>query len=152
MAKSTSPMFSIVISILPHPVIIILAVGQALLSVNSHTKEWIESFGLTEDQIGRIKLIENEYENSINKFEEEIEASEILLTLLIVGTGSIEQLKQKEHELEALKIEATQVYFEKFLAIRNVLTPAQLLEKCEIYTLTKEQRMKKFSDIKSKQN
>lgn len=151
MAKSVISMFSIIISMLPHPVVIILAIGKALLSANSNNDKWIESFGLTEDQIRRIKAIENEYENSINKFEEKIEASEILLTLLIVSTGSIEQLKQKEHELEVLKIEATQVYFEKFLAIRNVLTPAQLLEKCEIYTLTIEQRMKKLSEIKSKQ-
>ncbi len=71
---------------------------------------------------------------------------------LILSTGSAEELRQKEHELEVLKLEATRVYFEKFLAIREVLTPVQVLKQCEIFALTNEERIEKFLRKKPDRN
>lgn len=119
-------MFNIIISLLPQSVTLLLGIGKALLTGNSN--EWVESFELTETQVNQLKIIENEYEDSTTKLETEVYEGEFLLTKLIISTGSAEDLKQKEYELEMLKLEATQVYFEKFLAIREVLTPAQILK------------------------
>lgn len=135
-------MFKIIISLLPQSVTLLLGIGKALLTGNSN--EWIESFELTETQVKQLKIIENEYEDSTTKLETEVYEGEILLTKLIISTGSAEELKQQEHELEMLKFEATQVYFEKFLAIREVLTPAQILKQCETFALTHEERIEKF--------
>jgi Spy/CpxP family protein refolding chaperone len=133
---------NIIFSLLPRPVIVLLAIGKALLTGNSN--EWVESFELTEGQVEQLKAIENDYEDSTTKLETEVNEGELLLNKLIISRGSAEELKQKEHELEVLKLKAMQVYFEKFLAIREVLTPAQVLKQCEIFALTPEERMEKF--------
>lgn len=134
--------FNIIISLLPPVVTFLLGIGQALLTGSSN--EWIESFELTQAQIEQIKQIEREYESSLNKFAEEIRSNELLLTQSIIGTGTIEELRQQESSLEAIKIQAAQVYFDKFLAIRSVLTPPQIFKQCENFALTKEQMMAKF--------
>ncbi len=135
-------MFKIIISLLPQSVTLLLGIGKALLTGNSN--EWIESFKLTETQVKQLKIIENEYEDSTTKLETEVHEGEILLTKLIISAGSAEELKKKEYELKMLKLEATEVYFEKFLAIREVLTSAQILKQCEPFALTREERMEKF--------
>lgn len=135
-------LFSIIISLLPLCVTFVLTIGQTLIVED--TNAWITDLQLTQAQIEQIKAIENQYSSQTNSFDQELQQIEISLTQLIIGTASTDQLKQKERELEALKIDAAQVYFEKFLAIREVLTPAQLLKLCEPFTLIMEQRMERF--------
>jgi Spy/CpxP family protein refolding chaperone len=133
--------FSLIISLLPMCVTIILSIGQSLRSVSN---PWIERLQLTPEQIEQIEAIENQYADRITQFEKELQQLEVVLTQLIVSTATADQLKQQERELETLKIEAAQVYFEKFLAIRTVLTSEQLLVQCEPYMLTTEQRIEQF--------
>jgi Spy/CpxP family protein refolding chaperone len=137
-------MFTMIISLLPTCVVLLLGIGNSLLATGSN--EWIARLELSAEQIEQIKAIENSYQNSISQLELDIQSRERSLTQLIINAGSIEDLRQKERELESLKLEAAQVYFEKFLAIREVLTPEQLLKQCEPFALTNEQQLQKFMD------
>jgi Spy/CpxP family protein refolding chaperone len=137
-------MFTMIISLLPTCVVLLLGIGNSLLATGSN--EWIARLELSAEQIEQIKAIETSYQNSISQLELDIQSRERSLTQLIINAGSIEDLRQKERELESLKLEAAQVYFEKFLAIREVLTPAQLLKQCEPFALTTEQQLEKFMD------
>jgi Spy/CpxP family protein refolding chaperone len=141
--QEKNSMFSMVLSLLPSCVSLILAIGQSLLYGGSGN-EWTDSIGLNPEQIEQIKAIENSYRNAISQFEANIQTREAALTQSIISGESIENLRQKERELESLKIEAAQVYFEKFLEIRAVLTPAQILKQCEPFALTAEQQVQKF--------
>jgi hypothetical protein len=57
---------------------------------------------------------------------EKLQQGERKLVDLIISTASSEQVRKKEREMEELKIKAAQVYFDKFIAIHEVLTLTQL--------------------------
>jgi Spy/CpxP family protein refolding chaperone len=158
-------MFSVLTSLLPGCVFFLLGIGQSLRFADTgnpeiagleftpeQLKEMLESnrksideFEFSPEQIEQIKAIERHYAYSINQFDADVESHEILFAQLLINSGSVEDLKQKEQEMTTIRIEAAQVLFEKFLAIREVLTPEQLLKHCETFTLTNEQCIAKFA-------
>jgi Spy/CpxP family protein refolding chaperone len=158
-------MFSVLASLLPGCVSFLLGIGKSLRFAETgnpeitgieftpeQLKEMLESnqksideYEFSPEQIEQIKALERHYADSINQFDTDVESHEILFAQLLISSGSVEDLKQKEREMTAIRIEAAQVQFEKFLAIREVLTPEQLLKHCEIFTLTYEQRIAKFA-------
>ncbi len=133
--------FNVSISLLPSCVNSVLSRALALVMEGTH---WVKDLQLTQEQVEQIKAIENQSSDQTSQFYQELQQIEISLARLIVSTASSDQLRQKEHELETLKIQVAHLSFEKFLAIRDVLTPCQLLKQCEHFTLTEEQRMEKF--------
>jgi hypothetical protein len=158
-------MFSVLASFLPGCVFFLLGIGKSLRFAETgnpeitgieftpeQLKEMLESnqklidgYEFSPEQIEQIMAVERHYADSINQFDADVESHEILFAQLLISSGSVEDLKQKEREMTAIRIEAAQVQFEKFLAIREVLTPEQLLKHCEIFTLTYEQRIAKFA-------
>ena len=152
--------FNVSISLLPSCVNSVLSGALGLVStqwvkdlqltqeqvkqIKAIENQWVKDLQLTQEQVEQIKAIENQSSDQTSQFYQELQQIEISLARLIVSTASSDQLRQKEHELETLKIQAAHLSFEKFLAIRDVLTPSQLLRQCEHFTLTKEQRMEKF--------
>jgi hypothetical protein len=158
-------MFSVLASLLPSCVFFLLGIGNSLRFAETgnpeitgleftpeQLKEMLEAnqksideYEFSPEQIEQIMAIERHYADSINQFDTDVESHEILFAQLLISSGSVEDLKQKEREMTAIRIEAAQVQFEKFLAIREVLTPEQLLKHCEIFTLTYEQRIAKFA-------
>ena len=100
---------------------------------------WIENLQLTQSQIEQIKIIENQYADQTNQLGQMVQQFEREFAQSIVEVGSNEQLRESNRELETLKLEISQIYFEKFLAIRDVLTSEQLLKQCEFVLPMTEQ-------------
>ncbi len=111
------------ISLSPPFVSVTLLTGMGLLTEQSDAV--INTFQLTQEQVDRIKVVDHEYFEQARQFSREIRQSEIGMVNLIVSPALSEQIRQEEHELETLKLRAAKVYFEKFLAIREILTPPQ---------------------------
>ncbi len=85
----------------------------------------IHELQITQEQFDRIKMIERGYAEQIHQFEQRIKQSETELIKLITSPALSEQLRQKQHESELLKMQAAQVYFAKFLAVRDIFTLSQ---------------------------
>ncbi len=85
----------------------------------------INKLQITLEQFNEIEMIGREYSEQIDRFAQEMQQSEAELTDLIFSPASSEQVRRKEREAEALKIQAMQVYFEKFLALREMFTLSQ---------------------------
>jgi Spy/CpxP family protein refolding chaperone len=109
---------------------LVISTGQFLAAGNA--PEFIASIQLTQAQIAQIKTIEAQYSDQINQFQPELAKAERALTELIVSTASADQVRQQERDLEAFKNQAAQVYFEKFLALRDVLSAPQLQKICHL--------------------
>ena len=130
-------MISIIVSLLPICMTVILSISPALASGSPNV--WIENLQLTQSQIEQIKIIENQYADQTNQLGQMVQQFEREFAQSIVEVGSNEQLRESNRELETLKLEISQIYFEKFLAIRDVLTSEQLLKQCEFVLPMTEQ-------------
>ncbi len=108
----------------PNLVNMILSTGESLIA--DEERYFINVLQLTPEQVDQIKMIELEYSDQIRQFAQEIQQADVDMNRLMVGIEPPDQIRREERALEALKIQAAPVYFEKFLAIREVLTLAQL--------------------------
>ncbi len=121
-------MISIPLSLLPLYVVMLLTLGQAAISQENWATKWIEEYQITSEQVTQLGAIENQYSDQIDQRSQELKQAERELTDLMVSTASATQIQEREREFEALQIQAAQLYFDKFLAIREVLTLEQRLQ------------------------
>ncbi len=121
-------MISIPLSLLPLYVVMLLTLGQAAISQENWATKWIEEYQITSEQVTQLGAIENQYSDQIDQRSQELKQAERELTDLMVSTASATQIQEREREFEALQIQAAQLYFDKFLAIRDVLTLEQRLQ------------------------
>ena len=131
-------MIQVLISLLPVCAYIVLGIGQMLGGTGElppEARQWAESLHLTQDQIVQIQTVETDYADAIAQFYQQLQQFETDLTDLMVSDASVGEVRQKEREFEALKLQAAQVYFEKFLDIRSILTPSQLQGQCAPYSI-----------------
>jgi Spy/CpxP family protein refolding chaperone len=106
----------------------LLTLGQAAISQENWATKWIEEYQITSEQVTQLGAIENQYSDQIDQRSQELKQAERELTDLMVSTASATQIQEREREFEALQIQAAQLYFDKFLAIRDVLTLEQRLQ------------------------
>ncbi len=116
--------FSVHMSMFPWPVYIILSTGQQIASGENNS--FMDELQPTQEQVNQIKMIEHQYSAQIHQLTQEMRQAEMEINGLMVGAESSDRIQQKERELEALKMQVVPVYFEKFLAIREILTLSQL--------------------------
>jgi Spy/CpxP family protein refolding chaperone len=106
----------------------LLTLGEAAHSQQDWATQWIQEYRITPVQVTRLGAIENQYSDQITQFSPELRQAERELTELMVTTASATQIREKERQFEALQIQAAQLYFDKSLAIREVLTLEQRLQ------------------------
>ncbi len=121
-------MISIPLSLLPLYVVMLLTLGQAAISQENWATKWIEEYQITSEQVTQLGAIENQYSDQIDQRSQELKQAERELTELMVSTVLATQIRERERQFEALQIQAAQLYFDKFLAIREVLTLEQRLQ------------------------
>jgi Spy/CpxP family protein refolding chaperone len=106
----------------------LLTLGEAAHSQEDWATTSIQKYQINPVQVTRLGTIENQYSDQITQFSQELRKAERELTELMVSTASVTQIQEKERQFEALQIQAAQLYFDKSLAIREVLTPEQRLQ------------------------
>jgi Spy/CpxP family protein refolding chaperone len=132
----------VLITLLPLCVTFVLSLGQPILT--GEPNDVVTSLHLTQPQIQQIKSIETQYRDRTTQFDQELRQLELEVTQLMISSAPAAEVREKERSFEALKLKAAQVYFEKFLAMREVLTPNQLLKQCEPFALNPEQLMERY--------
>ncbi len=60
----------------------------------------------------------------------------LFVELQVVSLASNQQVRQEQQKHTALKMKALEVFTEKFLSIREVLTQAQILQVCASHVAT----------------
>jgi hypothetical protein len=106
----------------------LLTLGQAAISPENWATEYIERFQITSTQVGQLIIIENRYSDQIAPLMQQVNQAERELTDLMVTTAAASQILPTQRQLEALKIQAAQLYFNEALEIRELLTLAQRLQ------------------------
>jgi hypothetical protein len=106
----------------------LLRLGKAAISPEYWATEDIERFKITYTQVSQLIIIENRYSEQIAPLMQQVNQAERELIDLMVTTASAPQILSIERQIEALKIQAAQLYFDEALEIRELLTLAQRLQ------------------------
>ncbi len=121
-------MIAIPLSLLPWYVVMLLRLGHAAISSDHWATQLIEQYQITNQQVNQLIVIENRYSDQIDQLSQQLKLAEKELTKLMVNSAESTPIIERERQFEALQLQAAQLYFDKFLAIREVLTLAQRLE------------------------
>jgi Spy/CpxP family protein refolding chaperone len=106
----------------------LLRLGHAAISSDHWATQLIEQYQITNQQVNQLIVIENRYSDQIDQLSQQLKLAEKELTKLMVNSAESTPIIERERQFEALQLQAAQLYFDKFLAIREVLTLAQRLE------------------------
>ena len=118
------------LSLLPIYVVMLLFLGKSVTDANPKATSpenvaSVQSYHLTVEQVRNLSQIQNQYAKQIEQLNQKLGQDERELTGLMSGKASPEEISRKYNQLQNLKQQAAQVYFKKFLAMREVLTLAQ---------------------------
>jgi Spy/CpxP family protein refolding chaperone len=98
------------------------------MTLSGDIAEQIDKLELTSEQIDRINEIEDRYSELIEQSQTEIQQQEREFTAMATGNASASEIEEKYQELQKTNLEAAQIYFDKFVALREELTPKQRLQ------------------------
>lgn len=88
----------------------------------------IEQLKLTNDQKSKVAAIRQKYRGQIQKLQETIRNNEQELNSLLSNNASDREFRSKHQQISRNRQEMSNLQFESFLEIRQVLTPAQRKE------------------------
>lgn len=89
------------------------------------TVSLFQQLNLTEQQHKQLNKIHHQYRQQIFKKKDTIAKLQQQLSDMMVGTESVELLRQKNQELNLMRQEMSSLRFESMLATREILTPQQ---------------------------
>ena len=96
--------------------------------MNNSREGLIEQLNLTDDQKSKVAAIRQKYRGKIQKLQETIRKNEQELNSLLSNNASDREFRSKHQQISRNRQEMSNLQFESFLEIRQVLTPAQRTE------------------------
>ncbi|GBF54367.1 hypothetical protein N0824_02231 [Microcystis sp. 0824] len=96
--------------------------------MNNSREGLIEQLNLTDDQKSKVAAIRQKYRGQIRKLQETIRNNEQELNSLLSNNASDRDIRSKHQQISRNRQEISNLQFESFLEIRQVLTPAQRTE------------------------
>jgi len=88
----------------------------------------IEQLNLTDDQKSKVAAIRQKYQEKTKKLRETLRSNEQELNSLLSNNASDRDIRSKHQQVSRNRQEISNLQFESFLEIRQVLTPAQRTE------------------------
>ncbi|MGA9378191.1 MAG: Spy/CpxP family protein refolding chaperone [Phormidium sp.] len=92
---------------------------------NQDVPKWIQRVNLTAEQTQRMQTISNKYKGQILASAKSLRQAQFELGQMLGSDASIDSLRQKHRQVEALKQKLGNLRFESLLEMREVLTPQQ---------------------------
>jgi Spy/CpxP family protein refolding chaperone len=96
--------------------------------VNNSREGLIEQLNLTDDQKSKVAAIRQKYQEKTKKLRETLRSNEQELNSLLSNNASDREIRSKHQQISRNRQEMSNLQFESFLEIRQVLTPAQRTE------------------------
>jgi len=96
--------------------------------MNNSREGLIEQLNLTDDQKSKVAAIRQKYQEKTKKLRENLRSNEQELNSLLSNNASDRDIRSKHQQISRNRQEISNLQFESFLEIRQVLTPAQRTE------------------------
>jgi Spy/CpxP family protein refolding chaperone len=96
--------------------------------VNNSRERLIEQLNLTDDQKSKIAANRQKYRGQMQKLRETMRSNQQELNSLLSNNASDRDIRSKHQQISRNRQEISNLQFESFLEIRQVLTPAQRTE------------------------
>jgi Spy/CpxP family protein refolding chaperone len=96
--------------------------------MNNSRERLIEQLNLTDDQKSKIAAIRQKYQEKTKTLRETMRSNEQELNSLLSNNASDRDIRAKHQQISRNRQEMSNLQFESFLEIRQVLTPAQRTE------------------------
>ncbi|GCL47728.1 Spy/CpxP family protein refolding chaperone [Microcystis aeruginosa] len=96
--------------------------------MNNSREGLIEQLNLSNDQKSKVAAIRQKYQEKTKKLRETIRKNEQELNSLLSNNASDRDIRAKHQQISRNRQEMSNLQFESFLEIRQVLTPAQRTE------------------------
>jgi Spy/CpxP family protein refolding chaperone len=96
--------------------------------MNNSRERLIEQLNLTDDQKSKIAAIRQKYQEKTKTLRETMRSNEQELNSLLSNNASDRDIRSKHQQVSRNRQEISNLQFESFLEIRQVLTPAQRTE------------------------
>jgi Spy/CpxP family protein refolding chaperone len=96
--------------------------------MNNSRERLIEQLNLTDDQKSKVAAIRQKYQEKTKKLRETLRSNEQELNSLLSNNASDRDIRSKHQQVSRNRQEISNLQFESFLEIRQVLTPAQRTE------------------------
>jgi periplasmic protein CpxP/Spy len=96
--------------------------------VNPSRERLIEQLNLTDDQKKKIAAIRQKYQQQTKQIRETLRINEQELDTLMANNASDRDIRSKHQQISRNRQEMSNLQFESFLEIRQVLTPTQRTE------------------------
>lgn len=96
--------------------------------VDNSRERLIEQLNLSDDQKSKVAAIRQKYRGQMQKLRETMRSNEQELNSLLSNNASDRDIRAKHQQISRNRQEMSNLQFESFLEIRQVLTPAQRTE------------------------
>lgn len=96
--------------------------------MNNSREGLIEQLNLTDDQKSKVAAIRQKYREKTQELRETLRSNEQELNSLLSNNASDRDIRAKHQQVSRNRQEISNLQFESFLEIRQVLTPAQRTE------------------------
>jgi Spy/CpxP family protein refolding chaperone len=96
--------------------------------VDNSREGLIEQLNLTDEQKSKVAAIRQKYQEKTKKLRETLRSNEQELNSLLSNNASDRDIRSKHQQISRNRQEMSNLQFESFLEIRQVLTPAQRTE------------------------
>ncbi|MCZ8189165.1 MAG: Spy/CpxP family protein refolding chaperone [Microcystis sp. LE19-338.1B] len=96
--------------------------------VDNSREGLIEQLNLTDEQKSKVAAIRQKYQEKTKKLRETLRSNEQELNSLLSNNASDRDIRSKHQQVSRNRQEISNLQFESFLEIRQVLTPAQRTE------------------------
>ena len=96
--------------------------------MNNSREGLIEQLKLTDDQKSKVAAIRQKYQEKTQELRETLRSNEQELNSLLSNNASDRDIRSKHQQVSRNRQEISNLQFESFLEIRQVLTPAQRKE------------------------
>jgi len=96
--------------------------------VDNSRERLIEQLNLTDEQKSKVAAIRQKYQEKTQKLRDTLRSNEQELNSLLSNNASDRDIRSKHQQISRNRQEISNLQFESFLEIRQVLTPAQRTE------------------------
>ncbi|MFM8307266.1 MAG: Spy/CpxP family protein refolding chaperone [Microcystis aeruginosa] len=96
--------------------------------MNNSRERLIEQLNLTDEQKSKVAAIRQKYQEKTKQLRETLRSNEQELNSLLSNNASDRDIRAKHQQVSRNRQEMSNLQFESFLEIRQVLTPAQRQE------------------------
>ncbi|MFM6322360.1 MAG: Spy/CpxP family protein refolding chaperone [Microcystis panniformis] len=96
--------------------------------VDNSRERLIEQLNLTDEQKSKVAAIRQKYQEKTQELRETLRSNEQELNSLLSNNASDREIRSKHQQVSRNRQEMSNLQFESFLEIRQVLTPAQRTE------------------------